>query len=53
MYVNPEKEVYFDKYCKDCAHFKTPECEEPCHECLNNFTNTYSHMPVMFEKKEN
>lgn len=45
------KEVYFNIYCKLCKHQLIKEIEDPCHECLNNPTNTNSHKPVMFEKK--
>ena len=39
---------YIDKivdfeYCKKCKYEKNAESEEPCHDCLNNPTNTYSH----------
>lgn len=27
------KEVYFDKYCKNCTYEKTAEKDEPCYEC--------------------
>lgn len=39
-------------YCKDCEYSDTDEAHDPCHECLNNPTNTYSHKPVNFKKKE-
>ena len=39
-------------YCVNCKFYETPEAEEPCHECLNNFTNANSHMPVNFEERE-
>ncbi len=45
------KEVYFDRYCKNCTYEKTAEKDEPCYECLNNPVNLYSHKPVNFEKK--
>lgn len=41
-----DKEVYFDKYCKTCAHRDLPESEDPCHECLQNPSNVNSHKPV-------
>lgn len=45
---------YIDKivdfeYCKKCKYEENAESEEPCHDCLNNPTNTYSHRPVHFE----
>lgn len=39
-------------YCVDCNFYGTPEAEEPCHGCLNNFTNANSHAPVNFKEKE-
>lgn len=39
-------------HCVNCKHYKTPDAEEPCHECLNNFTNANSHVPVNFEERE-
>lgn len=47
-----EKEVFFDEYCNKCKFWDKQESEDPCHECLNNFTNTYSHKPVMFKPKD-
>ena len=26
-------------HCVNCKFYETPDAEEPCHECLNNFTN--------------
>ena len=46
------KEVYFHKYCKDCQHRDNKEDEEPCDECLNEPSNTYSRKPVYFKEKE-
>ena len=42
---------YIDKivdfeYCKKCKYEKNAESEEPCHDCLNNPTNTSS-IPVI------
>ena len=39
-------------HCVNCKFYETPEAEEPCHECLNNFTNANSHVPVNFKEKE-
>lgn len=49
---NDYKEVYFDQYCKTCAHKNTDEAEEPCRECLNESVNLYSHKPVNWEEKD-
>ena len=46
-----DKIVDFD-YCIICKFYETPDAEEPCHECLNNFTNVNSHVPVNFKEKE-
>ena len=45
------KEVRFDQYCKKCKHYSLEEEKEPCHECLSNPSNLYTHKPVLFEKK--
>ena len=46
------KEVYFGVYCKQCKHELKDEADEPCHDCLNEPVNTYSHKPVYFEQAE-
>ena len=48
---NQYKEVFFDKYCKDCKHKDKKENECPCDYCLSNPINLYSHKPVKWEKK--
>jgi len=45
-----DKPVDFE-YCVDCKHFTKLDTEEPCDDCLNEFTNTDSHKPVYFEPK--
>lgn len=45
------KEVYFNQYCKTCAHEATKEEDDPCHECLNSPVNVYSHKPVNWKEK--
>lgn len=44
------KEVYFDKYCYHCKHWKVNENGEPCDECLANPGNEDSHKPVFFKE---
>jgi len=44
------KEVDFGKYCQLCKYFKNLESDDPCHECLNEPQNMYSHKPVNFEE---
>lgn len=46
------KEVYFNKYCESCKHKELPKKNDPCHECLNNPVNLYSHKPVNWKEKE-
>ena len=46
------KEVFYDKYCKTCEHFSLSEDKDPCHDCLNEPVNTYSHKPVYWEEKK-
>ena len=45
------KEVYFGVYCKECKYELKDEADDPCHDCLNEPVNTYSHKPVYFEEK--
>lgn len=45
------KEVYFNKYCVSCKYEKLTEKDDPCHECLNNPENLYSHKPVNWKEK--
>ena len=45
-------EVYFDQYCKKCKYEKTPQEKDPCHECLGEPMNLYSHKPVKYEDKD-
>lgn len=40
------KEVYFEQYCKTCKNKKTDETKDPCHQCLSEPMNLYSHKPV-------
>lgn len=44
------KEVYFDEYCPTCKYVKVPEIKDPCHECLSEPLNLYSHKPVKWEQ---
>lgn len=48
-----DKEVDFHTYCEICKHKATSEDADPCHDCLNNPTNAYSHKPVYFEEDKN
>lgn len=51
--MEPRKKlVFFDQYCKKCAHKTTYECDEPCNECLTNPVNEDSHKPVNYIEKE-
>lgn len=43
------KEVYFDKYCSHCEYKDLKEYKDPCHECLSNPVNLYSHKPLKFK----
>lgn len=44
------KEVRFDEYCEKCKHKDLKEYENPCHECLNESENLYSHKPVNYKE---
>ncbi len=46
---NIDKIVDFGEWCCKCKHFDLPECMDPCHDCLNNPTNTNSRKPVRWE----
>lgn len=46
------KEVYFDRYCKNCKHLYVKETEHPCDECLEEPINMGSHKPVKWEEKK-
>lgn len=46
------KEVYFDKYCRQCEHKAKKENEAPCDECLSEPVNTNSEKPVYFRSVE-
>lgn len=45
-----DKIVNFE-YCKKCKYDTKLPSEDPCHDCLNSPTNTYSHRPIHFEWK--
>ena len=51
MDLDERKEVYFDKYCNHCEYKDLKEYKDPCHECLSNPVNLYSHKPVKFKSK--
>ena len=44
-----DKEVRYDLYCGKCVHKDKDEEEDPCHDCLNQPSNEYSHKPVYFK----
>lgn len=46
------KEVYYGEYCKTCQYEKLAEDEDPCHDCLNEPVNAYSHKPVNYKQAE-
>lgn len=45
------KEVHFGDYCKNCMYLDKPDSEDPCHECLGEPVNLYSHKPVRWKEK--
>ncbi len=49
----PDKEVYYDKYCKTCKFYNLPESKDPCHDCLQYPKNYNSHKPVFWEEQTN
>lgn len=48
----PDKEVYFNQYCRSCEYWNLEDADEPCNECLDNPTNLYSHKPVKWKEKK-
>ncbi len=46
------REVYFHEYCGKCKYYGVPEELDPCHDCLNEPANLYSHKPVKYEPEE-
>lgn len=52
MYYEDQQLVEYDKYCPKCKDKNTKEADEPCRECLNTPTNTWSHKPINFKEKE-
>lgn len=47
------KEVYFHEYCKTCKYSDKKEDESPCHECLEEPVNAFSHKPVYWKERFN
>lgn len=45
------KEVRFDLYCPQCAHYDKQAQDDPCWDCLNQGWNYDSHKPIKYEKK--
>ena len=46
------QEVYFNMYCKTCAHKNKNEREEPCNECIEQPYVLNSHVPINYKKRE-
>lgn len=46
-----EKIVDF-RWCTKCKYFELDETKEPCAECLDYASNTYSRRPVNFKAKD-
>lgn len=49
--MNEKKEVYFDQYCKSCKYHGLEESKDPCNDCLAEPSNTNSHKPMNYEKR--
>lgn len=45
------KEVRFDKYCKNCAHWENGKEIPYCDDCLEEFVREGTEVPVKWEKK--
>ena len=48
----PEKEVYFEIYCKSCKHANKFGSDEPCNECLTIGHRENSHKPEYYEENK-
>lgn len=44
-----QQEVYFFKYCPTCQYRTLKDSDEPCHSCLSEPLNLYSHKPVQYK----
>lgn len=50
--TNPKpKEVRYDLYCERCVHKDLDDFEEPCNECMEQFTNEGTDKPTKYEEK--
>ena len=45
------QEVYFNMYCKTCAHKNKNEREDPCNDCLEQPYVQNSHIPQNYKKE--
>lgn len=50
--MNEQKIVEFGEYYPKCEYYSKSENEDPCWECLDTLTNTWSHKPINFKEKE-
>ena len=51
--VNANTEIQFveyERFCKDCIHYKEPEHSDACNECLTEPVNYNSIKPTMFKR---
>lgn len=46
-----DKIVNFE-FCKTCVHSDEKECDEPCHECLDNPVNQHTTKPLKYVEDE-
>lgn len=46
---NDYKIVDFE-FCNTCKHKDVPQADDPCHDCLGEPVNLYSHRPVNYEE---
>lgn len=52
MDIGFEREVNFSENCKNCEHYDVPECEDPCHECMDTPVREYTTKPLYFEERQ-
>jgi hypothetical protein len=47
-----DREVRYDIWCQKCKYHDLDEHDDPCDECMTEFTNYASEKPIMFKEKD-
>lgn len=45
------KEVRFDRWCKSCEHFRRPQAQEPCNQCLTKGMRFGTEKPEQYKER--